>query len=84
MVLCTNKECPKYRNELTNNDISSEEIVDTFYKDLDNGEEYSEGVPSGHSYDEYNIKVTSYECPECGTEVESEEETIFIRTVTRD
>lgn len=84
-VVCNNSACSNYGKKLTKDNIISTEIVDTFYNDLSNGEQYSEAeqVPSDHSYSIYDIEATHYECPECGVETR-DEKNIFKKTVNRD
>jgi len=87
MAKCTNGECENYENNLTENDISETENVDSIYKDLVNCEEYSDAddVPGTHSYDEYNLIQNYYTCPICQEDSEDidEPEIVFVRTVKR-
>lgn len=78
-------ECGNCNFDLTDQDIQSEEDAATLCKDLVNGETYpeEEQVPGGHGYDLHAVKKRCYVCPECGGETE-EEETVFVRTVSRE
>ena len=83
MPVCENKECQNQNNELASVEAN---VVDTYFHDLNNGEQYheEEHVPSGHSYRVIDIVVKTYECPDCGESYEGDEEYVEQKIIDND
>ena len=69
-------QCNNCSAKLKKNNIVEQELLETFYHDLDNDEQYTEKehIPSNHNNITYSEMIKFiYECPLCNTRTEVEE-----------
>ena len=79
-------KCDHCGKELTDDDLDSKEVIDTLFKDHNNGKEYSEAdhVPIGDTYTEYDIVERLYICPSSEEETEHRETVKDRTTIAED